>query len=311
VSALRCGAQLIVVTFVLRCVFNVGSMWAVARLARRFLHIVARASGTLTIPVLLNALYGFEIFAVVFTTMLVSTIPVSIIGAYFAMGIDPFQSPEQYLPLMCMLCENATSGISVSLSYVLSKLECVRKPHRAPGTSHLEDPHLLVVEGLRLGLMPTINRMSLMGATVIPSMMLRTILGGTDIEQAAKLQIIITFMMAASTTLSCIIAVYFGLWICVDSEQHIRSNCIDTSPHVVRRAFNSVILVIINIVGYIWNLTMICVKHFLQRRARVDNTASPSEHGALLNGSGSGDMMPGFCLSRQCCSCRSLTGSCR
>lgn len=35
-SALRCGAQLIVVTLVLRCVFNVESMWAVARLARRF-----------------------------------------------------------------------------------------------------------------------------------------------------------------------------------------------------------------------------------------------------------------------------------
>ena len=77
-----------------------------------------------------------------------------------------------------MLCENATSGISVSLGYVLSKLECVvslpchclhveyrhyasRSANRIepPGTSNLEDPHLLVVEGLRLGLMPTINRM--------------------------------------------------------------------------------------------------------------------------------------------------------
>jgi Uncharacterised protein family (UPF0014) len=37
-SALRCGAQLIIVTFVLRCVFNVESMWGVARLARRFLQ---------------------------------------------------------------------------------------------------------------------------------------------------------------------------------------------------------------------------------------------------------------------------------
>ena len=35
-------------------------------------------------------------FTVVFTTMLVSTIPVSILGAHFAMGIDPFWSPEQY-----------------------------------------------------------------------------------------------------------------------------------------------------------------------------------------------------------------------
>jgi hypothetical protein len=128
---------------------------------------------------------------------------------------------------------------------------------------------------------------SLMGATVIPSMMVRTIVGGTDVEQAARLQIIITFMMAASTTLSCIIATHFVLWICVDSEQHIRSNCIDTRPHVVRLTFNSVILVIINIVGHIGNLTMSCVEHFLQRGARIDNTVSPSEHSALLNGSGS------------------------
>jgi len=126
-----------------------------------------------------------------------------------------------------------------------------------------------------------------MGATAIPSMMIRTILGGTDVEEAARLQIIITFMMAASTTLSCIVATHFVLWICVDSEQHIRGNCIDTRPHVVRRAFNIVILDIINVLGYIRNLTMSRVEHFLQRGARTDNAASPSEHSALLNGSGS------------------------
>jgi hypothetical protein len=126
-----------------------------------------------------------------------------------------------------------------------------------------------------------------MGATVIPSMMIRTILGGTDVEQAARLQIIITFMMAASTTLSCIVATHIVLWICVDSEQHIRSNRIGTRPHVVHRAFNSVTLVIINIVVHIRNVTMSCVEHLLQRGARIDDIVSPSEHRALLNGSGS------------------------
>ena len=135
---------------------------------------------------------------------------------------------------------------------------------------------------------------SLMGLTAIPSMMIRTILGGTDVDKAMRLQLTITFMIAASNGLSCVIATHLVLTICVDSEQHIRRNCIDTRHHVVRRAFNGVILVIINIVGYIWNLTMIWVKHFLQRRGRVDNTASPSEHSALLNGNGSGDMIPGF-----------------
>ena len=36
IAALRCMAQLIVVTFVLRYIFIVESMWAVARLARKF-----------------------------------------------------------------------------------------------------------------------------------------------------------------------------------------------------------------------------------------------------------------------------------
>ncbi|KAF8498082.1 hypothetical protein F5888DRAFT_1582845, partial [Russula emetica] len=76
---------------------------------------------------------------------------------------------------------------------------------------------------------------SLMGATTIPSVMISTILSGTDAEQAVRLQIIITFMMAASTTLSCIVPTPFVLWICVDSEQHILSNCVYTRPHVVHR----------------------------------------------------------------------------
>ena len=175
------------------------------------------------------------------------------------------------------------------------------------GTEHLGDPHLLAVEGLRLGLKPTINRMrsvitpltqayythplaiisldSLMGATAVPSMMIRTVVGGTDVEQSVRLQIIITFMIAASTTLSCIVATHFVLWICVDSGQHIRGNWIDTRPHVVRRVFNRVILAIINIVGHIRRLTMSCVERLLQRGARFDNNVPPSERSVLLNGS--------------------------
>ena len=175
-----------------------------------------------------------------------------------------------------------------------------------PCTEHLEDPHLLAVEGLRRGLKPTINRMrfvitllipnythslaiisldSLMGATAVPSMMIRTVLGGTDVEQSVRLQITITFMMAASTTLSCMVTTHFALWICVDSEQHIRHNAIDTRPHVVHSAFNGIILVIINIVGHIRKLTMSRVEHFLQRGAQIHNAVSPSEHTPLLDGS--------------------------
>jgi hypothetical protein len=35
-------------------------------------------------------------FPIVFVAMLVSTVPMSILGAHFAMGVRPFWSPAQY-----------------------------------------------------------------------------------------------------------------------------------------------------------------------------------------------------------------------
>ncbi len=126
-----------------------------------------------------------------------------------------------------------------------------------------------------------------MGITVIPSMMIRTILGGTDVEQATRLQIIIMFLMAVSTALSCIIATNLVLWICVDSEQRIRSNCIDRRPHIVHRAVNSIIPAIINVAGQTWKLAMICVEYVRHAGVRIssgDCAVSPSERTPLLTG---------------------------
>jgi Uncharacterised protein family (UPF0014) len=80
-----------------------------------------------------------------------------------------------------MLCGNAISGVTVSISYVLQQLECVVpllffpqlcRPHwccsenrdktetlLAFGASRYEACRPLAVNGLRLALMPTINQM--------------------------------------------------------------------------------------------------------------------------------------------------------
>ena len=66
---------------------------------------------------------------------------------------------------------------------------------------------------------------SVTGIIAIPNMMTRAILEGSDV-QAARLKIIITFMIAASNALSCIIATHLVLRSYVDSEYRIRSHCI-------------------------------------------------------------------------------------
>ncbi len=70
-----------------------------------------------------------------------------------------------------------------------------------------------------------------MGIIAISDMMTRAILDGSDVQQAARLQIIIT-LIAASHALSYIIARHLVLRSYVDSEYRIRGDCIDTRPHV-------------------------------------------------------------------------------
>jgi hypothetical protein len=63
-----------------------------------------------------------------------------------------------------------------------------------------------------------------MGIIAIPGMMTGAILGGADVEQAARLQMIIMYMISASSALSCITATLITLYVCVDSDDRVRSD---------------------------------------------------------------------------------------
>jgi hypothetical protein len=80
-------------------------------------------------------------------------------------------------------------------------------------------------------------------------MMVRAILDGSDVEQAARLQMVIVFMISSSNTLSCIIATHLVLRVCVDSEHRIRGELIDTNPHAFCRASSVAVQAIVSIAG--------------------------------------------------------------
>ena len=77
---------------------------------------------------------------------------------------------------------------------------------------------------------------SVIGIIAIPGMMTGAILGGSSVEQAARLQMVIMFMISASTALSSIVTTLLALGIVVDSEHRVRVDRIDTRQHVVWRA---------------------------------------------------------------------------
>jgi len=138
-----------------------------------------------------------------------------------------------------MLCGNAISGIVVSLNFTLKEMQENRdkvQTYLAFGASRFEACRPVAREALRLALTPTVNQMSVIGLISIPGMMTGSILGGSSVTQAARLQMVIIFMLSASVALASIIATVIALSIVVDSEHRIRVDKIDSSTFVIWRA---------------------------------------------------------------------------
>jgi len=174
-------------------------------------------------------------------SMLCSTIPILIVGSRWAMSTQPFWKPDQYILIVGMLAGNAISGVVIAVSSVLQQLYTDRdkvETYLAFGASRFEACTPIARDALRLALMPTISQMSIIGMISIPGTMTGAILGGSSVEQAAKLQMIIMFMISAATALSSIAATVVALCVVVDSDHRVRIDRIHDHEYVLWRARN-------------------------------------------------------------------------
>jgi Uncharacterised protein family (UPF0014) len=126
-----------------------------------------------------------------------------------------------------------------------------------------------------------------MGIISIPGMMTGAMLGGADVGQAARLQMIIMFMISASSVLACIIVTLFTLYVCVDSEHRIRKDRIHKRPHALCRASSDGIRAVIGSMRHAWILSTGPVKQLLLEgivHDRIDGEGidSRSERAPLL-----------------------------
>lgn len=233
IAALRCVGQLSLLTLVLRPVFN-GGPWAVAGIVFLF-----NILGTFEAVFNKSKRRFTHMIPSVFVSMAGSTIPVSILGSRFAMTHEPFWKPDQYIPVLGMLCGSTISGMVVAVSFVLKEIQENRdkvETYLAFGASRFEACKPIATEALRLALLPTINQMSVIGLISIPGMMTGALLGGSSLEQAAKLQMIIMFMINSCTTLAALVAVTLTLVIVVDPESRLRLDKVDSEKALIWKA---------------------------------------------------------------------------
>ncbi|WVR04324.1 hypothetical protein IAU60_001324 [Kwoniella sp. DSM 27419] len=226
VAAGRCILQLSVMALILDKVFASQNIW-----------------GVFGIAVLLNVLGAFEatynkskrrfsnMFPLILASMLSGTVPISILGTRFAMSQNPFWRPDQFVPIIGMILGNAISSIGIALNTVSKEFTENKdkvETYLAFGASRFEACKPVGVEALKLALLPTVNQMSVIGLISIPGMMTGAIVGGKSVEQAARLQMIIMFMISASSALCTCLALFFALTTLVDSQCRLRPDRLDS-----------------------------------------------------------------------------------
>jgi len=143
-----------------------------------------------------------------------------------------------------MLAGGTISGIVVAVTSVLKEVEENRdkvETYLAFGASRFEACKPMATDALRLALLPTINQMSVIGLISIPGMMTGALLGGSSLNQAAKLQMIIMFMISSSTALAATVSVVLVLMVVIDPENRLRVDRVDSTKPLIWRVRDGIV----------------------------------------------------------------------
>lgn len=197
-AASRMTAQLLLVGFVLKWAFeSAHPLFGIALLVP--MTLIAGISAVRRSARTFPGMYWMSIASIWASTWLVSA---------FALGLlvraEPWYSPRNAIPLTGMILGNSLTGVSLAIERFTSELVAKRgeiETMLSLGATRWEAARDGIRQGLRAGMVPMINTMFAAGIVSLPGMMTGQMLAGADAGQAARYQIILMFLLAASTAL--------------------------------------------------------------------------------------------------------------
>jgi UDP-glucose/iron transport system permease protein len=196
VAALRTVVQLLLVGYLLRYVFAVQSVWAIAGIVFVMLAAASRAALTRAGRTFAGSLM-LAFFTLVLTGLATTYCVTGVI-----IGVSPWYSPQYLIPLLGMVLGNSLTGLSLCLDSLLEQLSERRREvemELAHGATWREAALRPVRVAVRRGMIPTLNAMTVVGLVSLPGMMTGQILAGADPVEAVKYQVVVMFMLAAAT----------------------------------------------------------------------------------------------------------------
>lgn len=219
VAALRTVVQLTLLGFVLAPVFTWNHPAPVLALGLLMVALATREA------IRRSERTHRGVYGSVFLALLLSCGTTAVLGADVIVGVRPWWTPQYVVPLLGMMLGNSLSGISIGLDRVLSGLDEGRdrvETLLAFGATRWEAARPVVTEAIRTGMTPIVNSMNVVGLVTIPGILTGQILAGADPVLAARYQVVIMFLIAASVAVGVGIAVLLAVRACFDDEERLR-----------------------------------------------------------------------------------------
>ncbi|MEF9991773.1 MAG: iron export ABC transporter permease subunit FetB [Romboutsia sp.] len=202
-SILRAIIQLLIVGYILDTVFGLNNPVLIIIL---ILIMAINAS--------LNSVKRGKNIKNVFFISLLSIITGAIItiSVLVFSGVIKF-NPDEIIPISGMIISNSMIAIGITYRNLNSSFELRRaeiETKLSLGASIKEASKDILRESIKVAIIPTVDSAKTLGIVSIPGMMTGLILGGVSPIMAVKFQIMVTFMIISSSSISILMSTYLG-----------------------------------------------------------------------------------------------------
>lgn len=219
IAATRMVVQLLIIGQVLGWIFSLDNPFIVVALAM----VMAALAGVAAVGRTSRRFVG------IYRDSLVSVMGASFLVTGIAMSgildVSPWYEPRYLVPLLGMVLGNALNGITLATDRFMEGLATRRASIEALlslGATRWEAALDEIQGALRVGLIPTLNSMAVMGLVSLPGMMTGQILAGTAPSEAVRYQIVIMFMIASTTALGVVAMVFLSFRTLFDRGHRLR-----------------------------------------------------------------------------------------
>lgn len=219
IAAVRMVVQLLLIGFVLAWLFSQDNPWLTVAISFVMTSIAGLSAVNRT-QRRFAGIYWNSLLSVLGSAGLVTGL--AVVGI---LRVDPWYDPQYMIPLLGMVLGNTLNGISLSLDRFMEGIVTHRdriETLLTLGATRWEAIHDEVRNAIRIGMIPTINSMMVMGLVSLPGMMTGQILAGVNPIEAVRYQIVILFMIAAGAALGIFAMVLLAFNILLSPTHRLR-----------------------------------------------------------------------------------------